>query len=285
MTPISSINWNNAWSYVRRVGNIYPNLVAGTAGDTMSATLKDSFYGVKNAAGKRTGGNYFKNFGTQLKNAFIAGENENKALIQKHGGFWKSQLEAIKTAPKVIGDCITDGGKAAELAGKSKFWGQTKGLFKGLGKRMPLIGSILIVATELPNIVKATANEGLVSGAAEVVKAGARLGGGMLLGTIGAALGGPIGSIVGYMIGDWITSKIVGKSYSEKIAEQKEKMNKFVDSSINNNIPQTYPGSSQSVNTAAFNPNAYKPALTPQQLAELQMALSSGAGLNLNTMA
>lgn len=283
MTPISSINWNTYWNYAKRAGRIYPNLVFGTGGEPMSMTLKDSFFGIKGADGKRTGGKYFNNFGRQLKDAFKAGESHNEAMIKKSGGFWKSQWEAIKTTPKVIQEAITDGGSAAKAAGKSKFWGQTKGLFKGLGKRMPLIGSALILLTELPNIFKATANEGIVSGAAEVVKAGARLGGGMLLGTIGAAFGGPIGSIVGYMIGDWITSKIVGKSYSEKKAEEKAALDaqkkNITDSPINIPGYQPIPNTNTASTANMFDPSKVGTSMTPQQLAQLEMALASGTGL------
>lgn len=291
MAPISSIGWNNAWNYVRRAARVYPDVVFGTGGDVISSTLKDSFYGAKNAAGKRAGGKHFSGFWEQLKTAFKAGEKHNDALVKQEGGFWKAQWKAIKTTPQVIGDCWKEGGKAAEIAGKSKVWGNAKGLFKGLGKRLPIIGSAIMVLTELPNIVKATANEGIVSGAAETIKAGLRLGGGMLVGTIGAALGGPIGALVGYAIGDWLTSKVVGKSYSERKAEEKavqeEQKHKMVDSPVD--IPgyqQQYNpnNASYSSNTVKniFDPSKMGSTLTPQQLAQMEMALARGAGLNLD---
>ena len=89
---------------------------------------------------------------------------------------------------------------------------------------MPLIGAIAILATELPNIIKASWNEGLLAGAGETAKTGVRLGLGAVGGAIGAAVI-PIpllGSVVGYAVGDMIGKFIVGKSYSEKQAEPKK---------------------------------------------------------------
>ncbi len=270
---IGSVTLNDISHYGKKALRLYPDLVLGTGAETVTQTLKDSFYGVKKGAGKRTGGKYFKDFWTQLKDAFKAGERHNETLIKEHGGFWKSTKEAIKTTPEVIRKAVKEGSKQAAKAGKNQFWGGTKGFFKGLGKRLPLIGTALIVLTEIPNIIKATANEGIVSGMAEVVKAGARLGGGMVLGTIAAALLGPLGAPVGYIIGDLITRKIVGKSYSERTAEAKNANN------VNNN-------NTSNVNNTSFNmfdPSIYNPTMTKEQLMQIQNALAGGYGLNLNT--
>lgn len=286
MAPISSIGWNNAWNYVCRAARVYPDVVFGTGGEVITSTLRDSFYGAKNASGKRAGGKHFNNFWDQLKQAFKAGEKHNDAIVKKSGGFWKAQLDSIKSTPKVISDCWKEGGKAAEIAGKSKLLGNGKGLLKGLGKRLPLIGSALMVLFELPNIFKATKDEGIVSGAAEVAKAGARLGGGMLMGTICAALCGPLaplGAIVGYAIGDWLTSKVVGKSYSEKKAEQ-EAEKKAQGEEKSKTAASTKDNSEYTYTTATnpFDPSKLRPSMTPEQLAQMEMALARGAGLNLD---
>lgn len=290
MSMISSASLNNAWGYVKRAAKVYPDVVFGTGGDVISSTLRDSFYGIKGADGKRTGGKHFKDFWGQLKTAFKAGEAHNEQLIQDNKGFWKAQWESIRTTPQVIKEGWETGGKAAELAGKNKFWGQTKGLFKGLGKRLPIIGSLMIAVTELPNIFRATKDEGIVSGGAEVAKAGARLGGSMLFATIGAALGGPVGMLVGGFVGDWLVGKIVGKSYSEKKAEQEANMKKFVDSPIKTPNFMGYPTQNCAPqvpnNPVLFNPPGTN--MTPQQLLALQQALASGAGLdgsNFNMLA
>lgn len=279
MTMISSTSLNNAWGYVKRTAKIYPDVVFGTGGDVISDTLRNSFYGVKGADGKRVGGKHFKDFWQQLKDAFKAGESHNEKLIKDSGGFWKAQWESIRTTPKVIKEGFEAGGKAAEAAGKSKLWGQTKGIFKGLGKRLPIIGSLMIAVTELPNIFSATKNEGIVSGATEVVKAGARLGGSMLFATIGGALGGPIGMLVGGFVGDWLIGKIVGKTYSEKVAEKEEKAKQYVDPNLNIPNFNGYPPQGNVAINTFVPPNA---TMSQEQLMMLQQALSSGAGLGNN---
>ena len=264
MTGVSSVGMNNTWNSVKRVARIYPDVVFGTGGDAITSTLRDSFYGIKGVDGKRTGGKYFKDFWTQLKEAFKAGEVHNDKLIKESGGFWKAQWESIKSTPKVVKEGWIEGGKVAEAAGKNKIWGKTKGLFKGLAKRLPIIGSLMIAVTELPNIIRATKDEGIVSGGAEVVKAGARLGGSMLFATLGAALGGPVGMIAGGIIGDWLVGKVVGKTYSQRLAEKEGK-------------------DSKSDLKTTFNPPGA--SMTPEQLMALQQALAGGAGLNFNTYA
>ena len=70
---------------------------------------------------------------------------------------------------------------------------------------------------------------GRVSGAGEVVKVAARVGGGTLGAAIGTAVLGPVGGFVGYALGDWVTKKIVGASYSERQIEQEEKIAKKLE--------------------------------------------------------
>ncbi len=281
MTGVSSVGLNNTWNYVKRAARIYPDVVFGTGGDAITSTLRDSFYGIKGADGKRTGGKYFKGFWGQLKEAFKAGEVHNDKLIKESGGFWKAQWESIKSTPKVVKEGWIEGGKVAEAAGKNKIWGKTKGLFKGLGKRLPIIGSLIIAVTELPNIIRATKDEGIVSGGAEVVKAGARLGGSMLFATLGAALGGPVGMIAGGIIGDWLVGKIVGKTYSQRLAEKEENMWKNIDSQPTFRGYPNYDSKPDLKTT--FNPPGA--SMTPEQLMALQQALAGGAGLNFNTYA
>ena len=100
---------------------------------------------------------------------------------------------------------------------------------------MPLIGTLLLAAFSLPDIVKATANEGIASGGAEVLKVAARVGGGTLAAAVGTAILGPIGGIVGYAVGDWLTSKVVGKSYSERKLDQEQKIAEEVEKRVAEN--------------------------------------------------
>ena len=127
---------------------------------------------------------------------------------KRHGGFWGSTWHAFKTTPKKIAQGWNVGGKLAERAGKtglSKTWAQFKGALKGIGKRMPLLFSLMAVLPELPNIFSAFKDNGIVGGITETGKTALRLGSGMVGAAIGQALI-PIpilGGIVGYKAGDW----------------------------------------------------------------------------------
>ncbi len=142
----------------------------------------------------------------------------------KTGNFWGRTWKSITEFFPSLAKGAKEGAKAATAAGKSGFFGGLKGIGKTLSKNMPLIGSALLLAMELPNIVTATKEKGLWQGIKETVKAGAKLIGG----SIGAAIGTyliPIpfvGSAVGYMVGEWLTGKIVGQSYTEEKAEKEE---------------------------------------------------------------
>ena len=136
-----------------------------------------------------------------LKVGGRAVEAEIKAAKAVHGNFLKHAWTSIKEAPKVIGSSTKAGYTAAKAAGKSGILGGVKGFFKGIGKKMPLIGNALLVAFELPNIIKATKEQGIAAGVKETVKAGARLGGAAIGAAIGASVAGPIGGIAGWIAG------------------------------------------------------------------------------------
>lgn len=211
---ISAINFssliNTATNTAKRGLKMAPDFIFGTGSEAFINSLKKSVRGVK-TDGKYTGGSY-KNFWSKLKEAFKASEKHNNDLIKQEGGFLKAMKKNIKDIPSSI--------KEGWATGKAS------GVGKALLKKMPLIGAIAYLGFELPNIVKATYNGGIVDGAAEVVKTGARAFGSMTGFCIGQALC-PIplvGGIIGGIIGDVITSKIVGKSYSEKEYEQKQKI-------------------------------------------------------------
>ena len=146
---------------------------------------------------------------------------------------------------------------------------------------MPLIGTLLIAVTELPNIFSAFKDKGLAGGIAETGKAGLRLGAGMAGAAIGQALI-PIpivGGLVGYIAGDWLMSKFTGKSHSEKKAEaeqaqlasQQQMMNQYGTN------PYAMP---QMANQAAANQFSIpQPTVSAQELMAMQRALySQGAG-------
>lgn len=157
------------------------------------------------------------------------------SAITKEGGFLKAAWKSISEIPSTIKTSVKwSAGRAmvaAKAAGKTGIaqhlaglWGGTKGIFKGIGKKMPIIGNLLLVAFELPNIFNAIKDEGLIQGGKEIFKTGTRLTAASLASAIGAAAAGPIGGIAGFIIGDWLASKVVGKSYTEQKAEKEEQV-------------------------------------------------------------
>jgi len=284
--------------YAQRGLRLYPEFVFGTGHEVFAKTLQDSFRGVKNPVTKKyAGGQGFKGFWDQLKGATKKLEEHNKTLRERNGGFFKNMGKQIKTTPAKMSQGWRVCGKLADKAGKTgigKFWAQSKGALKGLGKRMPLIGSLLMVAFELPNIFRATKEEGIVAGASEVVKAGARLGAGFAGAAIGQALI-PIpvvGGLIGFIAGDWLASKVVGKSYSEKKAEKEATVQEQVatmqqQQAVPNPFNQNIPFNGQAENTTAAgnvtNPQMqmpYMPNLTQAELMQLQKALYGGGYTN-----
>lgn len=219
--------------YARRAVKVFPETVFGTGQEAMAGAFKGAMrHNVNGKSVLKTGNifkkDFWKNLGTGFKNAGKAAEKHSARQIAQHGSFWKATKASLKDFFPSLGRAWKAGGTAAKAAGKSGLLGSIKGLFKGIGKKMPLIGSALLVAFELPNIIKATKNEGIAQGACEAGKACARLGGGALGGAIGAAVLGPIGGILGWCVGEWLTGKVVGKSYSERKAEEEQKQAELV---------------------------------------------------------
>ena len=232
---INAVNFNRVWNYAKRGLKMAPDFALGTGGEAFEKSLREAVRGVKGPDGKYVGGTGYKNFWQKLKDAFKASEAHNNNLIQQEGGFFKAMKKNLMEIPSGVKNGWIDGAKAAKDAGKSGLWGSIKGAGKFLGTKMPLIGSLLFLAFETPNIVKATLDGGIVDGGAEFVKAGSRAVGSMVGFCIGQALC-PIplvGGLVGGMVGEWLTSKVVGKSYSEKKAEAATKAQSFDTGSTN----------------------------------------------------
>ena len=215
----------------------------------------------------------FTNIHKQIGDAFVKANDATK-----NTPFWKSVAESATSLPKDI---------SSSWKSATGIWSKTKGVFKQLGKRMPLIGSILTVAFELPNICSAFKDNGLIGGLLETGKSTARLGGFMGGMAIGQALI-PIpivGGIVGGMIGDWLVSKVVGKSYSEQKAEAEEQQQAMLQQQQQQMMPQQMPQLGQMTTNpiaqAGVAPQLNIPSMTmtPQQLILMKQQLYGG-GLN-----
>ena len=240
---------------------------------------------IKNRAAN--GQSYMQSVWSGIKNGAIKAEEHNKIANQRHGGFWKSTWHALKTTPKKIAQGWRVGGKLADRAGKtglSKTWAQFKGSLKGLGKRMPLIFSLMVVLPELPNLFSAFKDKGLVGGVAETGKTALRLGAGMTGAAIGQALI-PIpilGGIVGYMAGDWLMSKFTGKSHSEKKAELEEaQQQQIAQQQAMMQQYNTNPfGTNTNPTTVQPQFNIPKPTMTPEQLMAMKQMLYNNSMAN-----
>ncbi len=276
---ISAIG-SRAWNYIKRGAQLAPDFVLGTGNEVFSKTLTDSFYGTVKETGKRSGGLHFKNFWTQLKNATLEAERINNTQRTKNGGFFKNMYKQTLSIPTRMKAGWRLGARTAAKAGKAKWWGGLKGSIKSLGTRLPLLGGLLAIGIEIPNIWSATKDKGIIGGATETVKTAARVTSGMVGGAIGAALLSPIpvvgpilGSIIGYMAGDGLASLITGKSHTEKKMEAQAQ------------AQQQKTGQGQyHFDTGSTNP-FMQPTLTPQELAMLQMQMYGGGKYSDDFMA
>lgn len=155
----------------------------------------------------------FSGFGKQIKNSFLDAEKATKGT-----GVFEGLTKSAKSFPSDISKAW----KAETSLGK-----QLKGVLGQVGKRMPLIGTGLMLMFELPNIWSATTEEGILSGVFETAKAGIRTAGGTLGAVIGQAIcpipvvGGLLGGVIGYSLGSFLT----GKTHTEKKEELAQTMN------------------------------------------------------------
>lgn len=209
MVSISGITstLKTTYRYAKRFAQATPELIFGTGSEAAGKAMR---------AAKQSGGTLFES----AQAGWRAMEKAGK------GSFFKSFLKNCKEFLPDMGKAISKGTEG--LTGLAKLKGGAKGLFKGIGSKLPFIGSMAMMLFELPNIFKATKEQGLFSGAKETVKAGARLTGGALGAAVGSAICPGIGSLIGWIAGEWLTSKVVGKSYTEKKAEEEQQYNEAV---------------------------------------------------------
>ena len=278
----TGLNW------LKYGGRSYGELVFGTGYDKLTNSVT--------AALKNRGANgqsYLGAVKNGVKDGFVSMHDYNVAQSAANGGFFKNMWYQLKTTPSVINAERKTAAQLAKAAGKNTFWAGTKGFFKGVGKKMPLIGGVIACLSEIPNIWGATKEQGLWAGAKETVKSGTRLGAGMAGGAIGAALLSPIpvvgslvGGILGYMLGDKLASFVTGKSYSEKKmdeeeqlaqvqAQQEQLMQQYQQAQQAQQAQMTQVGGS--FDTGTTNPFA---TYNPTQLAAMQQQLYGGGGMS-----
>ena len=256
MTSLSVPSYVN-WSNFKRFGKMIPYYICDGS-IVQQEALERIVRGTKDATGKRVGGVGYRNLGSSIKQSFLETEKAYKGVVAENGGFFKYAGKTLKNFPGEVGQAWSAGGSAAKAAGKSAFLGGLKGAGGALLKRLPLIGSILYCATEIPNICRATADGGLMTGAAETVKAGTKIVGF----TAGAAIGQAlcpipiVGAIVGGMIGEKLGSLVTGKSYTEQKREIQDEA-----------VSQAQSQQGRHLDTGSTNPFAN--GLTEEQQAQL----------------
>ncbi len=271
---------NRIIGYAGRVGRICLHSTFGTGMDEFMTSMNKSIFSKRPANTpwyKPYKGAEWDNLGTKLKNGFKAVEAHEEALRKAHGNSWfKSFWHQIKTTPSTIGAERKAGIAAAKLAGKSTFWGGFKGFGTGLMKRMPLIGGLMAVGFQLPNLIEAFTHKdgGLGTGLVETGKAAAKLG----LDTAGFMVGQAlipipfVGGMIGAFVASTIGEAILGKSFSEKQAE------KNGESHISGNMPYIAQNTSGNGGTSGMNNglliNLPQPTMTDEQIAKIAQQLN-----------
>lgn len=225
---VSGVSSSTYLNYAKRIGRVYLHSTFGTGMDEFMASMDKSIFG-KCPPKKHWYSNPYKgadwsNLGGKFKDGLHAIEQHEAALRKAHGGSWlKAFWHQFTTIPKVFKDEWKLGGEVAKRAGKSIGWGRANGVFKALMKRMPLIGGLLAVATQIPNVYNAFTdkNGGVGTGMLELGKAAGKLG----LETAGFMVGQAlipipfVGGIIGSTLAGLLGEAVLGKSFTEKQEE------------------------------------------------------------------
>lgn len=194
---------SKALGYGRRIAKVAPDALLGETSDVIGGAMR------------HTKGSLF----TRGKAGFHALE-KHVARQSKHGGFFTRVLKNLKSTPGAVAGGYKTAATAAKAAGKSGLWAGIKGGGKALLKKMPLIGAVLTVAIEAPNIIGAFKDGGFKAGMKELGGAGVELGcmaGGA---AIGSAICPGIGTAIGAIVGSFVGMFARGKTHSEKKAEE-----------------------------------------------------------------
>ncbi len=212
----------------------------------------------------------WKNVHTQLQDCFVKAGQES---VKQNPSLWKAMKKSLTSLPKDM--------KGA-WKNTSGAWGKTKAIGKQFFNRMPLIGGIMMVGFELPNIISAFKDKGLIGGVTETVKSGSRLLGSMAGFAIGQALIPipVIGGLIGAIGGDWLISKITGKSHKEKKAETEEALAQAGNTEQQAQQLQQYLAQQEMASNPYAQKNAYQQTMTPQQLMAMRQMLYSGMTAN-----
>jgi len=191
------------FNYTTRAAKLFPDFVLGTSAETMGAAMRS------------TPGSLF----TKLRAGGRALEADVAANTALHGGFFKRTFKGLASAPKDIAKAATAGANLAKMSGKSAVWGGFKGVLKGVGKKLPVIGAVVTIGLEAPNILRAFKEGGLIAGLKELGGAAVELGAMAGGAAIGSAICPGVGTVVGGIIGGLVGMFARGKTHSDKQKE------------------------------------------------------------------
>lgn len=277
---VNGVTSNTFGSYAKRIGRIYLHSTFGTGADEFMTSMNKSIFDSKAPWYNPYKNSNWKDFKTKFKQALKDVEIHEETLRKANGNsYLKAFWEQIRTIPKVFKDEWKLGGEAAKAAKKSVFWGKIGGANKALMKRMPLIGGLLAVAFQVPNLITAFTHKdgGIGTGLLETGKAAIKIG----LDTAGFMVGQAlipipfVGGIIGSFAASFIGEKILGKSFAEEHGES------LLPGSIPYLAQNGGGGSSQgSTNVVDWEPP--KPTLSDEELFQLSQYMSGTAGLDYN---
>ena len=212
----------------------------------------------------------YKNIHTKIKDCFVKAEEATK-----HDSFLGGLKRSVLDFPSEI---------KAGWANKGVL-GKLKGIGGPLVRRLPL----LFAAFEIPNILSAFQDKGLIGGATEVVKTGTRMAGGMAGFIAGQALI-PIpiiGGLIGAIGADWLIGKVIGKSHTEQKEEAIAQAQEAEAQALA--LQQQLAQQQMSPYNQQMNPyaqqmmpqfNVPRMAMSPQQIMAMQQMLYGGGMTN-----
>lgn len=193
-------NGSKALGYGKRIAKVTPEFLLGDTSEIIGKAMK-----------AQSGSIWQKG-----KAGFRALENYNNAQT---GNFFSRVWKNLKSTPRDLAQGYKTAAQGAKSLGKSGLWAGIKGTGKALAKKMPLIGAVLTIGLELPNIIGAFKDGGFKAGMKEIGGAGVELGG-MAAGAAVGSCFGPVGTVVGGIVGGIVGMFVRGKTHSEKKAEQ-----------------------------------------------------------------
>lgn len=147
------------------------------------------------------------------------------------------------------------------------------------GKSLPLIGTVITLACEIPAIFKSFSNYGAGEGIKQTGRSAVSIGGfaagtaaGATIGSAVPVVGTIIGGIVGGMVGGFLGKAIFGKSKVEEAEEKKEQHEAVAQAQM---APQ------QAIQPSAFGTYSTPQAYGMQQAYPMPMFASRGGGISL----